>query len=106
MAGLLRAAYERALAAGEIVADPAQARAVEALSRIEAQLAAPRGGLLRRRPPIKGAYLYGPVGRGKSMLMDLFFEAAPTASKRRVHFHVFMAQVHGLVNLWRTSGPV
>jgi cell division protein ZapE len=105
MSGLLRAAYERALAAGEIVPDPVQARAVEALSRIEAELAARRGGLLRRPRPTKGAYLYGPVGRGKSMLMDLFFEAAPTPSKRRVHFHVFMAQVHKLVNLWRTSGP-
>ena len=43
---------------------------------------------------MKGLYLYGDVGRGKTMLMDLFFEASPVARKRRAHFHEFMADVH------------
>jgi cell division protein ZapE len=104
MSGLLRAAYERALAAGEIVADPAQARAIEALSRVETELgAASKAGFRRRRRSVKGVYLYGPVGRGKSMLMDLFFDTAPAGAKRREHFHAFMAEVHALVNVWRTS---
>ncbi len=91
-------------ATGAIDADPAQARAVEALSRVERDLAAAKtGGLFRKRTGVRGAYLWGPVGRGKSMLMDLFFESAPESAKLRVHFHVFMARVHGLVNLWRTG---
>ncbi|HEY5072746.1 MAG TPA: cell division protein ZapE [Caulobacteraceae bacterium] len=105
MSGLLRAAYDRALAAGTLSPDPAQARAVEYLSRMEAEIAAaPRPGLLRRRRGVRGVYLLGPVGHGKSMLMDLFFDAAPIAPKRRVHFHAFMGEVHALVNLWRMSG--
>jgi len=106
MSGLSSAAYERALAAGELAPDPAQARAIEVLSRLEADLAgASRGGLLRRPQAVKGVYLFGPVGRGKSMLMDLFFQTAPVAAKRREHFHAFMAEVHALVNVWRVSEP-
>ena len=100
----LRDTYDRRLAAGTLVADPGQAGALRALERVEAALAEARvPGLFRRAEPVAGAYLWGPVGRGKSMLMDLFFEAAPVEAKRRVHFHVFMARVHRLVNAWRTG---
>ena len=103
MAGL-REAYDKRLAAGAIAPDAAQAAAVVALSRVEADLARARPASLFRKPEgVTGAYLWGPVGRGKSMLMDLFFAAAPVEPKRRVHFHVFMSETHGLVNAWRTG---
>ncbi|HUZ14433.1 MAG TPA: cell division protein ZapE [Caulobacteraceae bacterium] len=99
-----RAAYEARLHGGALRPDAAQAGAVEALARLERDLAeAHPSGLLRRARAVRGVYLHGPVGRGKSALMDLFFEAAPTAKKRRVHFHRFMAQTHRLVNAWRTG---
>jgi cell division protein ZapE len=106
MPGLTRAAYDAKLAAGEIQPDAAQAAAVEALSRVEQDIAVARPGLFNRREGVRGAYLWGPVGRGKSMLMDLFFAVAPTAPKQRLHFHVFMARVHRLVAEWRAGeGP-
>jgi cell division protein ZapE len=104
MSGLLREAYDQRLAAGTITRDTAQLAAVAALARVEADLAAARpASLFRKAERVTGAYLWGPVGRGKSMLMDMFFEAVLTQPKRRVHFHVFMTEVHGLVNAWRTG---
>src|SRR5262249_19031259 len=55
----------------------------------------------RREDPIKGLYIFGEVGRGKTMLMDLFFEASPVVRKRRSHFHEFMADVHERVRGFR-----
>ena len=105
----LRAAYAAKLKAGEIAPDPAQAAGVEALARLEGELnALAEPGfslpfLSRKKEPPRGVYLWGPVGRGKSMLMDLFFESAPVARKRRVHFHAFMQEAHADVAAWRTG---
>jgi cell division protein ZapE len=95
-----RNAYRKRLRDGLIKPDAGQGAAVEALARLEADLKRGRGLFGTRRPP-RGVYLWGPVGRGKSMLMDLFFAAAPEPKKRRVHFQAFMAEVHGLVGEWR-----
>jgi cell division protein ZapE len=101
----VRTAYRERLAQGEIKPDVAQAAAVDALSRLEADLdnaGEPGFSLFGRKPKgQKGVYLWGPVGRGKSMLMDLFFDSAPVAKKRRAHFHAFMAEVHEHINAWR-----
>jgi cell division protein ZapE len=105
MPGLFRAAFEARLRSGEMRTDPAQQGAVAALERLETDFAETRpngvAALFRKPEPVRGVYLWGPVGRGKSALMDLFFEAVPVQPKRRVHFYVFMAEVHALVNAWR-----
>ncbi len=107
MAVSLRTAYRQRLDRGEITPDADQAAAVEALSRLEGELnAAGEPGFTLpffRKPDrsARGVYLYGPVGRGKSMVMDLFFETAPVTRKRRAHFHAFMAEVHGHIDAWR-----
>jgi cell division protein ZapE len=98
------ALYRRRVERGEIGADPAQARAVEALERLYRDLlrATPHRGLRakvakltrKRLAPVRGLYLWGSVGRGKTFLMDLFFNALPFPDKRRQHFHRFMAAVH------------
>ena len=102
----IRTAYETRLKRGEITPDAAQARAVESLARLEGELngwGEPGFSLnpFRRREPPRGVYLHGPVGRGKSMLMDLFFDSAPVTRKRRAHFHAFMAGVHADIKAWR-----
>jgi len=105
MATTLRSAYREKLRRGEIQPDSGQEAALEALARLEGELnAAGEASLLtlfRRHPQPRGVYLWGPVGRGKSMLMDLFFETAPAQKKRREHFYAFMAEVHGLIDAWR-----
>jgi cell division protein ZapE len=108
MASALQAAYDARIAGGEIRPDPAQGEGLRALLRLEADLAAApaAGGLksLFRKPEAeRGVYLWGAVGRGKSMLMDLFFEAVAVEKKRRTHFHVFMGEVHRLIGEWRIN---
>jgi len=108
MASTLQAAYDARLAAGEIRPDVAQAAGLSALLRLEADLAAAAPGnrlkaLFRKTEPQRGVYLWGPVGRGKSMLMDLFVATAPAETARRTHFHVFMGEIHRLIGAWRTG---
>ncbi len=81
----LASQYQQHIEAGEIQLDPAQQQVVEALDALLADLQAEQNS--------KGLYLFGPVGRGKSMLTNMFF-AAVTVPKRRVHFHAFMEEVH------------
>jgi cell division protein ZapE len=101
---------------GEIAMDSEQAMAAEKLELLARALAhyrpagGPKGwrerlGLKRRaeEPAPQGLYIFGPVGRGKSMLMDLFFAAVPIEAKRRVHFHAFMLEVHRAMHRWRQS---
>jgi cell division protein ZapE len=99
-------AYEARVESGEIRPDPAQRAALDSLARLEGELGAQPSGiasLFRKAEAARGVYLWGPVGRGKSLMMDLFYEAAPTPRKRRTHFHVFMAEIHRLIGAWRTG---
>ena len=117
--------WEALVARGRLIADPAQARAAQRLQALHdvlvlatapvrparasrwarwlprastpATLVAPKGATAR------GVYLHGDVGRGKSMLMDLFFAAAPLAAKRRTHFHSFMIEVHDALQRHRDA---
>ena len=100
--GGVRAKYEAKVASGALSVDPAQAEAANILDELAARLAnPPKSGLFSKPNPVRGVYLWGGVGRGKSMLMDLFFGEAVTRPKRRVHFHEFMAQVHERLGIWR-----
>src|SRR4030095_11832744 len=101
-------AYAALVAAGELRPDPDQKRAVQALDRLAAELANGGPGLLDRlfgRKKIHecGVYLWGGVGRGKSMLMDLAFDQIPVEPKRRVHFHAFMLDIDQRLRRARAS---
>lgn len=108
--------YAQLVAAGELRPDPVQADVVARLTRLQTELEAvpPRGSILwrlgRAKPPTpKGVYLWGGVGRGKSMLMDLFFDRLKINRKRRVHFHEFMLEVHDRLRMARmaeTGDPI
>jgi cell division protein ZapE len=105
--------YQSMVAAGQIEADGAQASAVQRLHDLVGRLAATRlarkssalGWLFSARAEqpqaLKGLYIWGAVGRGKTMLMDLFYGYVPAQRKRRVHFHDFMADVHARIHDWR-----
>jgi cell division protein ZapE len=109
----IRDRYAALVAAGEVEHDRGQANLVEMLARLETRLARHRlarkssslGWMFATRDsdaePLKGLYIYGEVGRGKTMLMNLFFAASPVVRKRRVHFHEFMVDVHERIHDWR-----
>jgi cell division protein ZapE len=107
----IAALYREKVQAGVLHFDPAQAQAIELLAILANRLqdwqpCKARFLFGRPEPAPHGLYLYGGVGRGKSMLMDLFFDVAPVEKKRRVHFHAFMAEVHAGVTAWRAMSTV
>lgn len=122
-AGGVMSAYRARIEAGAILPDPVQRRAAERLHELWGRLrrydphlkASPNGlfGRLLNKKRVdevpedypSGLYLVGEVGRGKSMLMDMFFAAAEVPRKRRVHFHEFMQQVHARLHKLRTEQP-
>ena len=111
MSGLL-SRYEELIAAGELQPDPDQRRAAERLDRLQKDLEAerPGGGFLSRlfgskdEAPPQGVYMWGGVGRGKSMLMDLFVQTLGIPEKRRAHFHEFMLEVDRRMKAARDTG--
>ncbi len=113
MSTTLTEIYDRMAGDGDLVRDPAQIAALSRLDHLRARLEAqpaPRRGLLNgllRRPRADapaGLYLWGGVGRGKSMLMDLFVRHLDIAEKRRVHFHAFMQDIHAALHKARQDG--
>ncbi len=110
MSGVL-AAYEALVAAGELKPDPDQRAAAVRLGGLAEELAAPaptigRLGRLfgaKPAPAPRGVYIWGAVGRGKSMLMDLFHSQAAVPAKRRIHFHEFMLDVHERIHAHRQA---
>jgi len=107
---LLTDTYNAKALIGDINADPAQIAALPFFDDVAEQMANATGkkklfGLFGNDDvPVKGLYLWGGVGRGKSMMMDLFFETVPEPRKRRVHFHAFMQEVHSGMHEARKTG--
>ncbi len=105
------ASYRALIRDGAWTRDPAQEPAIETLQGLSDRLArrvppkrrtwAERLGFRRREDARRGLYMFGGVGRGKSALMDLFFDGAPVDRKRRVHFHAFMLDVHARIHAQR-----
>ncbi|OCQ22049.1 ATPase [Pseudoalteromonas luteoviolacea] len=91
--------YEQLVSEGSLTSDNAQSEAILKLDQLLLQL--------EQSQVSKGIYLYGPVGRGKSFLMDLFFKAVKSKKKKRLHFHHFMAQIHQqLKEIQGTKNPL
>lgn len=106
MRGDLRAAYEARVASG-LARDAAQADLVERMQRLLTELDAAPGVLDRlrgRRIPPRGLYIWGEIGRGKSMLVDLLMEASDSSRSRRIHFHAFMQDLHRALHHARKTG--
>jgi cell division protein ZapE len=112
-ASSFRQHYQGLISSGTIERDAAQARTVDAFAALEQRLARYKparkqrllGRLFRDKDeaPPRGLYIHGEVGRGKTMLMDLFFQTSPVEHKRRAHFHEFMADVHERIYGFRQS---
>src|SRR5215831_20515101 len=108
-----RSQYQALVSSGAIEPDAAQAEAADAFAALERRLATykplRKQGLLGRlfgdkdEVPPRGLYVHGEVGRGKTMLMDLFFQHSPVELKRRAHFHEFMAEVHERIYGYRQN---
>ncbi|MDE2363080.1 MAG: AFG1 family ATPase [Hyphomicrobiales bacterium] len=112
MAGTIEARYLEKVRQGLIERDPAQEAATKKLDALCAELAEHRlarkssalgwlFGARKQNASPRGLYIWGPVGRGKTMLMDLFFDTVVVQRKRRAHFHSFMSDVHARVHAWR-----
>jgi cell division protein ZapE len=110
----VRQRYDHLVATGVVSRDPAQENVVRALDRLLDALSAKRlarkssalGWLFAKKPEasgVKGLYIHGGVGRGKTMLMDMFFELVPMRRKRRVHFNDFMAEAHDRIQKHRQA---
>jgi cell division protein ZapE len=110
----VKIAYDHAVTAKKLSRDTAQEALVERLDALNAQLAMPAGngrtsvfsrlfGGKDKPAPVHGVYIHGAVGRGKTMLMDMFFAACPEPAKRRVHFHAFMQDVHERIHAHRQA---
>jgi len=111
----VRQRYDHLIETGAIERDPAQMRIAAALDRLTDEISAKRlahkssalGWLFARKrethEPVKGLYIHGGVGRGKTMLMDMFFELLPVRRKRRVHFNDFMADVQDRIQKHRAA---
>ena len=109
----IRELYATNVGTGAIERDPAQQVVVARLDALNARLASHRlarkssslgwlfGNRERSEVPLKGLYIHGEVGRGKTMLMDMFFATSPPTRKRRAHFHEFMADVHERIHTYR-----
>jgi cell division protein ZapE len=107
--GIVTDAYEARVAAGTLKPDPAQRAVLPEFDRIAAAIAPRPGkglkGLFGKKPePVRGLYLWGGVGRGKSMLMDLFHAVEGGPGARRVHFHAFMQEVQAGLHAARKTG--
>jgi cell division protein ZapE len=104
--------YRQAIARGELRADAAQEKAARRLHQLALALAKKPGfSFFGRKPqPVRGLYIWGDVGRGKTLLMDLFFEEAQVDKKRRAHFNSFMVEVHARIHAERqrtdSSDPI
>lgn len=109
----LEAEYEKLIISGKVKNDDAQRRILTKLERLqnvlEQRFSTDRRMLRRifqfstKNLGIRGLYIYGAVGRGKSMLMDLFFITLNVSKKKRIHFHSFMIDIHARLHAWRNE---
>ncbi len=108
--GPVLSSYDAQAIAGELEDEPHQREVAARLDRLINDLRRDKGSVISRMfakslPPPQGIYIHGAVGRGKTMLMDLFFDEVPFEPKRRAHFHEFMADVHERIGKARNAAP-